>query len=62
MRLEYMWESIRNGLFSRGGIAYGDIVEPDKVNNSIGRFVLGRPQRRQLKWKGRAKGAESSVM
>ncbi|WP_146166116.1 hypothetical protein [Pseudomonas baetica] len=37
----FMWDSVGVGLLSRGGIAYGEIVEPSKVNRSIGHFVLG---------------------
>jgi len=38
---EFMWSSIGIGLLSRGGIAYGEIVEPNKTNKTIGQFVLG---------------------
>lgn len=36
-----MWLLARAGLLCRGGISYGDIVEPDKVAKSMGHFVLG---------------------
>lgn len=38
---EFMWSSVGAGLLSRGGIAYGEIVEPSKINRSIGHFILG---------------------
>ena len=34
-------ESIAQGLLVRGGLAYGDIVEPDKTKKSLGAFVAG---------------------
>ncbi|MGY2200463.1 hypothetical protein [Pseudomonas gingeri] len=37
----FMWSSVGAGLLSRGGIAYGEIVEPSKINRSIGHFILG---------------------
>ncbi len=36
-----MWELTREGILCRGGIAYGNIVEPDRVNNRLGKFLLG---------------------
>jgi len=37
----FMWSCVSAGLLSRGGIAYGEIVEPSKINRSIGHFILG---------------------
>ncbi|WP_426234811.1 hypothetical protein [Pseudomonas sp. TWP3-2] len=37
----FMWGSVSAGLLSRGGLSYGEIVEPDKINRAIGQFVLG---------------------
>jgi len=37
----FMWMSVNAGLLSRGGISYGEIVEPDKINRAIGHFILG---------------------
>ncbi|PBP57529.1 hypothetical protein [Pseudomonas syringae] len=37
----FMWDSVNAGLLSRGGISYGEIVEPDKINRAIGHFILG---------------------
>jgi hypothetical protein len=36
-----MWSSVSVGLLSRAGIAYGEIVEPNKINRAIGQFILG---------------------
>jgi hypothetical protein len=38
---DLMWSFARSGLLCRGGISYGEIVEPDKVATSLGHFVLG---------------------
>jgi hypothetical protein len=53
---EFMWASTRKGLLSRGGIAYGDIIEPDKVNTSIGRFVLGEAATKAVEFEKLGKG------
>lgn len=37
----FMWKSVEAGLLSRGGISYGEIVEPDRINRAIGQFILG---------------------
>ncbi|PVZ59228.1 hypothetical protein C9422_09755 [Pseudomonas sp. B1(2018)] len=37
----FMWSSVSVGLLSRGGISYGEIVEPNKINRAIGQFILG---------------------
>lgn len=34
-------EAASIGLLCRGGLAYGDIHEPDKLNHSLGAFVVG---------------------
>ena len=36
-----MWKNLRSGVLCRAGMAYGQIIEPDKTNRSIGRFVCG---------------------
>lgn len=38
---DLMWRVTRVGLLCRAGLAYGQIVEPEKVNRSMGAFVLG---------------------
>ena len=37
----FMWRSVSSGLLSRGGISFGEIVEPDRINRTIGQFILG---------------------
>jgi hypothetical protein len=36
-----MWDVTTTGLLCRGGLSFGGIIEPDKVNHGIGAFVLG---------------------
>jgi hypothetical protein len=36
-----MWAAVSKGLLCRGGIAFGDIIEPDSVNIRLGEFILG---------------------
>ncbi|MCE4351128.1 hypothetical protein LYZ86_18160 [Xanthomonas hortorum pv. cynarae] len=36
-----MREAASRGLLCRGGLAYGDIHEPNKLNQSLGAFVVG---------------------
>ncbi|MRK21951.1 hypothetical protein [Pseudomonas sp. JG-B] len=38
---DLMWFSTTSGLLCRGGIASGEIVEPDRVDRTLGAFVLG---------------------
>ncbi|WP_318442496.1 hypothetical protein [Photobacterium leiognathi] len=38
---DIMWKSLLGGLMCRGGLAYGQIVEPDKVNKQLGMFICG---------------------
>src|SRR5687767_20542 len=37
---DLMWRVTRLGLLCRAGMAFGQIVEPAKVNRSLGEFVL----------------------
>lgn len=36
-----MHEAALMGLLCRGGLAFGDVHEPDKVNHSLGAFIVG---------------------
>jgi hypothetical protein len=36
-----MHEAALRGLLCRGGLAFGDVHEPDKVNRSLGAFIVG---------------------
>lgn len=38
---EVMWKSLLGGILCRGGMAYGQIVEPDKINTKLGMFICG---------------------
>lgn len=53
---DFMWSSVSMGLLSRGGIAYGEIVEPSKVNRSIGHFILGGAVTRAVSLERSGKG------
>lgn len=58
----FMWESVNAGLLSRGGISYGEIVEPDKINRAIGHFILGGAVTRAVGLEKREKDAEFLLM
>jgi len=51
-----MWAAIEAGIFCRGGIAYGNIVEPDRVNSSLGKFILGEAVTKAVHMEGAGKG------
>ena len=51
-----MWALIKSGVLCRGGIAYGNIVEPDRVNTSLGRFVLGEAATKAVDMEKSGKG------
>ena len=53
---EMMWVFVKSGLLCRGGIAYGEIVEPDKVKHSLGQFVLGEAVSKAVGLEGAGKG------
>lgn len=53
---EMMWAFVKSGLLCRGGIAYGEIVEPDKVKHSLGQFVLGEAVSKAVGLEGAGKG------
>ncbi len=54
---EVMWHATRAGLLCRAGLAYGQIVEPDKVNRSLGQFILGDAVTSAVSFEGSGKGA-----
>lgn len=54
--IDTMWECIKAGVFCRGGITYGDIVEPDKINQSLGKFILGEAVTRAVALERTGKG------
>lgn len=51
-----MWALIKVGVLCRGGIAYGEIIEPDRVAKSIGQFVLGEAVTMAVECEGKGKG------
>lgn len=53
---DMMWAFVKSGLLCRGGIAYGEIVEPDKVKHSLGQFVLGEAVSKAVGLEGAGKG------
>lgn len=53
---DLMWALTRVGVLCRGGIAYGEIIEPDSVAKSIGQFVLGEAVTMAVECEGKGKG------
>ncbi|HAS6341218.1 MULTISPECIES: hypothetical protein [Vibrio] len=58
---EIMWKSLLGGLMCRGGLAYGQIVEPDKVNKQLGMFICGGAVTEAVKLEGQLKGMRVAV-
>lgn len=54
---EIMWETTRNGILCRGGMAYGEIVEPEKMNRQLGHFVCGKAVSNAVTLESLGKGA-----
>ncbi|MBF4436370.1 hypothetical protein ERJ77_17985 [Vibrio anguillarum] len=54
---EIMWETASNGVLCRGGMSYGEIVEPDTVNVRLGKFICGKAATQAVKLEGMGKGA-----
>lgn len=51
-----MHQAVKAGLLCRGGLAYGDIHEPNKVNHSIGAFIVGEAVTRAASYETMGKG------
>lgn len=51
-----MYLAIRSGILLRGGLVYGDIVEPNKINHGIGHFILGEASTKAVKLESAGKG------
>lgn len=51
----------KSGILARGGMAYGQIVEPSKTNSSIGLFVCGEAATRAAQLEGSGKDARIFV-
>ncbi|ATH76167.1 hypothetical protein CLM76_00440 [Vreelandella venusta] len=56
-----MWASLLGGLMCRGGLAYGQIVEPEKVNKQLGMFICGGAVTEAVKLEGKLKGMRVAV-
>ncbi|MDE1488634.1 hypothetical protein KKI90_20385 [Xenorhabdus bovienii] len=54
---DIMWRSVLGGLLCRGGLANGQIVEPDKINTKLGMFICGSAVTEAVKLEGIGKGA-----
>ena len=54
---EIMWKSVLGGILCRGGLAYGQIVEPDKINTKLGMFICGGAVTDAVKLEETGKGA-----
>ena len=54
--IECTRDLIKSGVFCRGGIAYGNIIEPDKVNNRLGKFILGEAATKAVDFERKGKG------
>jgi len=51
-----MWELTLSGVFCRGGMSYGSIIEPDKVDRRLGAFILGQAVTEAVKLERAGKG------
>lgn len=58
---DFMWSSVEAGILSRGGISYGEIVEPGKINRSIGQFIVGEAVTRAVGLEKLGKGCRVFV-
>lgn len=52
----FMNEAVRSGLLCRGGLAYGEVHEPNKINHSIGAFIVGEAVTRAASHETMGKG------
>jgi hypothetical protein len=55
------WLNLHNGIFARAGMAFGQIVEPEKTATSIGRFICGEAVTRAVGLEAAGKGARIFV-
>lgn len=58
---DIMWKSVLGGLLCRGGLANGQIVEPDKINTKLGMFICGGAVTDAVRLEGTGKGARVFV-
>lgn len=45
------------GVFARGGMTFGQIIEPEKTNRSLGQFICGNAVTRAAQLEGSGKGS-----
>lgn len=58
---DIMWKLTLDGILCRGGIAYGQIVEPEKINVKLGNFICGGAATEAVKLERMGKGARVFV-
>ncbi|HEK2763327.1 hypothetical protein ETI71_07535 [Proteus mirabilis] len=58
---ELMWKFTLGGILCRGGLASGQIVEPDKINTKLGMFICGSAVTDAVRLEGVGKGARIFV-
>lgn len=56
-----MWLNIKGGLLCRGGLSYGEIIEPDLVDIKLGAFICGKAVTEAVKLESVGKGARVFV-
>ncbi|AJA69638.1 hypothetical protein MYRA21_2526 [Myroides sp. A21] len=52
----FMCEAIRKGVFCRGGLSYGEIIETTQEHENLGRFIVGNAVTNAVRAEGIAKG------
>lgn len=50
-------KNAETGILARGGMTFGQIIEPDKTRKSLGHFICGNAVTRAAKLEGSGKGA-----
>jgi len=50
-------KNAETGVFARGGMTFGQIIEPDRTNRSLGQFICGNAVTRAAQLEGSGKGS-----
>lgn len=50
-------KNTETGVFARGGMTFGQIIEPEKTNRSLGQFICGNAVTRAAQLEGSGKGS-----
>lgn len=50
-------KNAKTGVFARGGMTFGQIIEPDRINRSLGQFICGNAVTRAAQLEGSGKGS-----